>query len=98
MKLSGLPDLSVASIGDPRVSKGMRDFKPHRSWKIPGALSLRVHIGCLPASGPALALVLHLPVKCGSRTLNWNFAAGSFHARKGIVRVGFYSGLSVWLV
>ena len=33
-----------------------------------GGTSLRVHLGSLLASGPALALVLHLPVKCGSRT------------------------------
>ena len=32
-----------------------------------GGTSLRVHLGSLLASGPALALVLHLPVKCGSR-------------------------------
>ena len=35
-----------------------------------GCTSLRVHLGSLLASGPALALVLHLPVKCGSRTLD----------------------------
>ena len=50
-----------------------------------GCTSLRVHLGSLLASGPALALVLHLPVKCGSRNLAWNFAAESFHAKKGIV-------------
>ena len=33
-----------------------------------GCTSLRVHLGPLLASGPALALALHLPVKCGSRT------------------------------
>ena len=38
VKLSGLPDLSVASICGLRVSRGMRAFEPHRSWKIPGAL------------------------------------------------------------
>ena len=45
-----------------------------------GCTSLRAHLGSLLASGPALALVLHLPVKC----LAWNFAAESFHAKKGI--------------
>ena len=39
----------------------------------PGGTSLRVHIGCLLASGPALALVLHLPVKCGSCTPDLEF-------------------------
>ena len=38
-----------------------------------GGTFLRVHIGCLLASGPALALVLHLPVKCGSRTPDLEF-------------------------
>ena len=32
-----------------------------------GGASLRVHLGYLLASDPALALVLHLPMKCGSR-------------------------------
>ena len=35
--------------------------------------SLRVHLGSLLASGPALALVLHLPVKYGSRTPGLEF-------------------------
>ena len=35
--------------------------------------SLGAHLGCLFASGPALALVLHLPVKCGSRTPGLEF-------------------------
>ena len=35
--------------------------------------SLRVHLGYLLASGPALALVLHLPLKCGSRTPGLEF-------------------------
>ena len=35
--------------------------------------SLRVHLGSLLASGPALALVLHLPLKCGSRRLGLEF-------------------------
>ena len=38
-----------------------------------GCISLRVHLGSLLASGPALALVLHLPVKCGSRTPGLEF-------------------------
>ena len=50
-----------------------------------GCTSLRVHLGSLLASGPALALVLLLPVKYGSGTPGLEFAAGSFHAKKGIV-------------
>ena len=38
-----------------------------------GCTSLRVHLGSLLASGPALALVLNLPVKCGSRTPGLEF-------------------------
>ena len=38
-----------------------------------GCTSLRVHLGSLVASGPALALVLYLPVKCGSRTPGLEF-------------------------
>ena len=38
-----------------------------------GCTSLRVHLGSLLASGPALGLVLHLPVKCGSRTPGLEF-------------------------
>ena len=38
-----------------------------------GCTSLGVHLGSLLASGPALALVLHLPVKCVSRTLGLEF-------------------------
>ena len=38
-----------------------------------GGTSLRVHLESLLASGPALALVLHLPVKCGSRTPGLEF-------------------------
>ena len=38
-----------------------------------GGTSLRVHLGSLLASGPALALILHLPVKCGSRTPGLEF-------------------------
>ena len=38
-----------------------------------GCTSLRVHLGSLLASGLGLALVLHLPVKCGSRTPGLEF-------------------------
>ena len=38
-----------------------------------GCTSLRVHLGSLLARAPALALVLHLPVKCGSRTPGLEF-------------------------
>ena len=72
VKLSGLPDLSVASICGPRVSRGVQAFEPHQCGRF------RVHFPEGPsrvplASGPALALVLHLPVKCGSRTLGLEF-------------------------
>ena len=33
-----------------------------------GSTSVRVHLGYLLASGPALVMVLHLSMKCGSRT------------------------------
>ena len=38
-----------------------------------GGTSLGVHLEYLLASGPALALVLHLPMKCGSRTPDLEF-------------------------
>ena len=38
-----------------------------------GCTSPRVHLVSLLDSGPALALVLHLPVKCGSRTPGLEF-------------------------
>ena len=72
MKLSGLPDLFVASICGPRLSRGVRAFEPHQRGRS-GCTSLRVHLGSLLTSGPALALVLHLPVKCGSRTPGLEF-------------------------
>ena len=72
VKLSGLPDLSVASICGPRVSRGVRAFEPHQCGRF-RCTSLRVHPGSLLASGPALAVVLHLPVKCGSRTPGLEF-------------------------
>ena len=72
MKLSGLPDRSVASICGPRVSRGVQLLNL-TNVEDSGCTSLRVHLGSLLASGPALALVLHLPVKCGSRTLGLEF-------------------------
>ena len=50
-----------------------------------GGTSLRVHIGCLLASGPALALVLHLPVKCGSCTPGLEFLCRIVSREEGIV-------------
>ena len=70
MKLSGLPDLSVASIRGPIEVCGLLNLT---NVKDSGCTSLRVHLGFLLASGPALALVLHLPVKCGSRTPGLEF-------------------------
>ena len=45
--------------------------------------SLRVHLGSLLASGPALALVLHLPMKCGSRTPGLEFRCRIVSREKG---------------
>ena len=71
MKLSS-PDLSVASICGTRVSEDMRAFGPHQCGIFRGT-SLRVRLGYLFAGGPALALVLHLPLKCGGRTPGLEF-------------------------
>ena len=58
-----------------------------------GGTSLRVHIGCLLASGPTLALVLHLPVKCGSRTPGREFLCRIVSREEGIVcKVGSTRG------
>ena len=83
MKLSGLPDLSVASICGPRVPRGMRAFEPYQSWMIPGhflegpsGISFRQRSSFSPDAVPSYVVVV---------LLAWNFAAGSFHARKGVV-------------
>ena len=58
-----------------------------------GCTSLRVHLGSLLASGPALALVLHLPVKCGSRTLDPGISLPNRFARKrGLCKLGSTRG------
>ena len=83
VKLSGLPDLSVASICGPRVSRGVRAFKPHQCG------SFRVHFPGGPSRvpsrqrSPALALVLHLPVTCGSRTPGLEFRCRIVSCEKG---------------
>ena len=59
--------LSVA-----RVSRGMRLSNLTNHGKFRGT-SPRVHLGYLLASGPALVLVPHLPMKCGSRTPGLKF-------------------------
>ena len=82
VKLSGLPDLSVASICGPRVSRGMRAFEPHQCGGFRGT-SPGAHLGCLLASGPALALVLHLPMKCGSRPSDLKFRCRIVSREKG---------------
>ena len=82
MKLSGLPDLPVASICDPSVSRGMRAFKPHQYGRFRGT-SLRVHLGYLLASSLALALVLHLPMKCGSRSPDLRFRCRIVSRKEG---------------
>ena len=83
MKLSGLPDLSVASLCGLRVSRGTRAFEPRQSWKIPGhfpegpsGIPLRQRSRSSPDAAPSYVVVV---------LLAWNFATGSFHARKGIV-------------
>ena len=50
-----------------------------------GGPALRGPQGNLLASGPALVFVLHIPIRCGSRTSGLEFAAGSFHAGKLVV-------------
>ena len=72
MKLSGLPDLSVASICGPRVSRGSRAFERHQLWKIPGHLlegPSRVPSRQRFSSCPGTAL----PMKCGSRPPDLEF-------------------------
>ena len=72
-KLSSPPDLSVASICGTRVSRGMRGFRTSPIVEDSGGTSLRVHLGCILATGPAHVLVLHLAMKCGSRTPGLEF-------------------------
>ena len=67
-RLSSSPDLSIASVCGTRVSRDMRGVRASPIVEDSGGTSLRVHLGYLLASGPALALVLHLPMRCGSRT------------------------------
>ena len=80
MKLSSPLDLSVASICGTIVSRDMRGFRTSPIVEDSGGTSLRVHLGYLLASDPALVLVLHLSMSCGSRTPDLEL----FHAR-GIV-------------
>ena len=55
------------------MSRGMRGFRTSPIVEEPRGTSLRVHLGYLLASGPALALVLHRSMKCGSRTPGLEF-------------------------
>ena len=48
-----------------------------------GGTSLRVHLGSLLASGPTLALILHLAVKCGSRTPGLEFRSWVVSCEEG---------------
>ena len=73
MKLSGLPDLPVASICGPTVSRVCRLSNLIISRGRFRGTSLRVHLEYLLAIGPALALVLHPPIKYGSRTPGLEF-------------------------
>ena len=64
-----------------------------------GCTSLRVHLGSLLTSGPALALVLHLPVKCGSRTLGLEFRCRIVSREEGYCVSWVPLGVErVWLV
>ena len=92
MKLSGLPDLPVASICGPRVSRTSPIVEDS------GVTSLRVHIGSLLARGPALALILHLPVKCGSRTPGLEFRCRIVSREEGCCVSWVPLGLNVSLV
>ena len=47
VKLSGLPDLSVASICGPRVSRGVQAFEPHQCGRF------RVHFPEGPSRVPS---------------------------------------------
>ena len=55
------------------LSRGMRGFRTSPIVEDSGGTSLRVHLGYLLVSGPALALVLRLPMKCFSRTPGLEF-------------------------
>ena len=48
-----------------------------------GGTSLGVRLGSLLARGPALALILHLPVKCGSRTRGLEFRCRTVSREEG---------------
>ena len=64
-----------------------------------GCTSLRVHPGSRLASGPALALVLHLPVKYGSRTLGLEFRCRIVSREEGYCVSWVPLGVGrVWLV
>ena len=72
MKLSGLPDLSVASICGPRVSRGVRALEPHQCGRFrvhfpegPSRVPSRQRSSSCPGTAP--------PVKCGSRTPGLEF-------------------------
>ena len=82
-KLSSPLDLSAASICGTRVSRGMRGFRTSSIVQDSGGTSLRVHLGYLLANGPALALTLHLPMKCGSRTPGLEFRCRIVSREKG---------------
>ena len=84
-KLCSPPDPSVASICGTRVSRSMRGLRTSPIVEDSGGTSLRIHLRYLLANSPALVLVMHLPMKCGSRKSGLEFRCGSFHARTGIV-------------
>ena len=83
-KLSSPLDLSVASMCGTRVSRGIRDFRTSPIVADSGGTSLRVHLGYLLASGPALILALHLPMKCGSCMPGLEFRCRIVSREKGI--------------
>ena len=55
------------------MSRGMRGFRTSPIVEDSRGTSMRVYLGYLLTSGPPLALVLHLPMKCGSRTPGLEF-------------------------
>ena len=60
VKLSGFPDLSVASIRGPRVSRGVRAFEPHQCGRFrvhfpegPSRVPSRQHSSSCPGTAPS---------------------------------------------
>ena len=82
-KLSSPSELSVASICVTRVSRDMRGSQASPIVEDSGGTSLRVHLGYLFASGPVLVMVLHLPMRSGSRTPGLEFRCRNVSREEG---------------